>query len=80
MLDDLEGIVIPVKLQGALEDPNVSIDMGAVMASLAEREVKQKLMKKLGLDTPDQQQDDGEDKSQDPVELLKKGLRGLFGK
>lgn len=80
VLDDLEGIVIPVQLQGALDDPNVSIDMGAVMASLAEREAKQTLMKKLGLDTPDQQQDDGEDKSQDPAELLKKGLRGLFGK
>jgi AsmA protein len=38
VLDDLEGLVIPIKLQGALDDPCVSVDMPAVLNRLAKRE------------------------------------------
>jgi AsmA protein len=89
VLDDLEGLVIPIKLQGALDDPGVSIDMQAVMNSLAKREAnkeidkqKERLLKKLGVSSEAENDDnqDGAEPSEDPKELLKQGLRGLFGK
>jgi AsmA protein len=80
-IDDFTGITIPVRLKGNIENPGVTVELGKVLGDIAERKAKEKLLKKLGLDEPDEtdgETENGDDKSLDPKEQLKKGLRGLF--
>jgi AsmA protein len=80
-IDDFTGITIPVRLKGNIENPGVTVELDKVLGDIAERKAKKKLLKKLGLDEPDEtdgETENGDDKSLDPKEQLKKGLRGLF--
>jgi AsmA protein len=82
-IDDFDGITIPVRLKGDIENPAVKVELGKVMADIVEREAKKKLLKKLGLDEPDKADDatdNGDDKSSDPKEQLKKSFRDLLGR
>ncbi len=76
-IDDFTGITIPIRLKGDIESPGVTVELGKVMGDIAEKKVKQKLFRKLGIDEPEES-NNGEEKSSDPKEQLKKGLRGLF--
>ena len=79
MLDELEGLVIPLKLRGAIDDPGVTVGVASVVAGLVRRKATNKLKEKPGLDTENNEHD-GENQSTDAAEQLKKRLRGLFGK
>lgn len=45
-LKELNGLTIPVKLKGALDAPNVSLDLGSLIEQKAKEEVKQKIEEK----------------------------------
>ena len=86
-LDDLDGVVIPVKLRGDMAEPKVSIEVDAIINSLARKKAEEKLFEKLGLDDDKQKKRKNKgknkkdaDKSTDPKEQLKRGIRDLFNK
>ena len=71
-VDDLQGVEIPVRLKGPMEDPDVKVDLSKALAKLAEKEAKKAIIKELGLD------EDGD--SSETVDKVGKSLRKLFGK
>lgn len=75
-LDDLEGLRIPVNVSGDLEGPAISVDLATVVQDVAKKKAEKKLLEKLGIEDSDKS--DGAEKSDDPKEQLKEGIRDLF--
>ena len=85
-LADLERVTIPIIVTGDAAEPTIGIDLEELAKDAAVQKAKDRLLKKLGLEEPeqagdaesnatDQQPADEKDKAR---ELLKKGLRDLF--
>jgi AsmA protein len=82
-LAGLQGLMIPLTVTGAVASPSVGVDLGELMKSEVVKKATEKaedlLLDKLGLTKPEE---DGTDKSkkEDARDLVKKGLRDLFGR
>jgi AsmA protein len=80
-LASLQGIMIPLTVTGAVASPSVGVDLGELAKSEASKKVEEMLMDKLGLTESDEAEPDGgEPKKEDARDLLKKGVRDLFGR
>jgi AsmA protein len=95
-LDDLEGWNIPLRLGGTLEQPKLGVDLAEFAKTRAAQELQNKLFDKLGLgdkdddkpasgdgeapDTSENAQPQQENKRDDPEDILKQGLKDLFGR
>jgi AsmA protein len=82
-LAQLDGITIPIRIKGSIEDPKISPDLGGIAASFATNEVKKKLLDKLGVpqEKPAEgtQQGTEQQLKQDPAkQLLDKALKDIF--
>jgi AsmA protein len=79
-MKDLEGLKIPVKVKGDLEQPSFSVDLGAVLGEIAKQQARKKLLDKFGIEESGKK--DGKkgskQKSKEPKEQLKEGLRDIF--
>ena len=51
-LKDLKGLAIPLTLKGAMDKPKVGVDLKELAAGVATQKLKEKLLKKLGLEEP----------------------------
>lgn len=62
-LDSLKGLVLPIRIKGSMDSPTVSVDLGELAKSAAEKKLKDRLFKKLGLDEVEEASNDaaGED-------------------
>lgn len=49
-LKDLKGLSIPLRVQGALDEPDVSVDLKQLAGEVATQKLKDRLLKKLGGD------------------------------
>ncbi|MGI9341536.1 MAG: AsmA family protein [Gammaproteobacteria bacterium] len=89
-LADLEKVTIPITVTGAADDPKIGIDLQELAKDAAVQKVQDRLLKKLGLDEPEDDAGDApaEDGSnatepateeEKPRDALKKGLRDLLG-
>ena len=80
-LAELEGIALPLKVEGPLDDPKISLDWEEILGRLLVNTVLD-----LILEDPGETDDGaGTEEDADPLEeLLKKGLKeglkGIFGK
>lgn len=81
-LAGLQGLMIPLTVTGAVASPSVGVDLGELVKSEATRQAKGLLLDKLGLSDSDEEDNEGADepKKEDARDMLKKGLRGLFGR
>jgi AsmA protein len=80
-LASLQGIMIPLTVTGAVASPSVGVDLNELVKSEVTRKAEELLLDKLGLaDDSAEGQEDGEPKSDDARDVLKKGLRDLFGR
>ena len=70
---DLSGVTVPVKLTGALDTPQWSIDFGGMATGLARHALEKELLKRV----PGSQGDGAPAGVQD---TLKDRLKGLFGR
>jgi len=83
-LAGLQGLMIPLTVTGAVASPSVGVDLGELAKSEAVKKATKKaenlLLDKLGL--TESEEEDGTDKSkkEDARDLVKKGLRDLFGR
>ena len=89
-LADLERVTIPITVKGDAAAPTIGIDLQELAKDAAVQKVQDRLLKKLGLDEPEETGDaegaqsgesnaTGQDeKPADARDLLKKGLRDLF--
>jgi len=83
-LADLQRITIPLTITGTTVDPVIGVDLAALAKDAVVQTVKDRLLKKLGLGEPEDTGDEAAEgaepeKSDSTRDLLKKGLRGLFG-
>ncbi|NND58962.1 MAG: AsmA family protein, partial [Gammaproteobacteria bacterium] len=81
-VNDLVGVTIPLKVTGAVSQPDVNIDMGAVLAEVAKRKLGDKLG--LGDGEPGQDAEDAIDQKKEELkdeieDKLKDKLKDLFG-
>jgi hypothetical protein len=82
-LDELEGLTLPVTIKGAMDEPNIVIDLTSLVTGLATKKLQDRLLKKYGGETPAA---DGEEATnQEPMserdarkDVLQKGVRDLF--
>ncbi len=74
-LDDLQGLAIPVRLQGAFQDPKISLDLAALLASRANAELKARVQEKVEDKLKDTLDEDTRERLK---EKLPGALRGLF--
>jgi AsmA protein len=83
-LADLERITIPIEVTGDAANPRINIDLAELAKNAAVEKGKERLLKKLGLDEPDEAADNTSDATAEPDardearKLLKKGLSDLF--
>ena len=80
VLDDLEGLILPIVVTGPADAPDISVDFAALAASIANKKLQDSLQKKLLGDT-DKQEDSGDDAAaakDSPRKQLRKSLRKLF--
>jgi len=79
-LASLKGITVPVRIKGALTDPGFSVDVAALatdqVKQRAAEELDKALQKQLGGSTATEGDSGSSGGTED---LLKKGLKGLFG-
>lgn len=77
-VNDLVGISVPIRVTGTVSQPDVSVDMGAVLANLAKR----KLGEKFGLNDPNKPAQDAEaaveEKKEDLKDQLEDKAKGLL--
>jgi AsmA protein len=66
--EELQGVPIPVRLTGSLQDPKPSVDLESALRAVAEQKVEEKKQEVL---------EDAQEKVQDEVG---KALKGLFGR
>ena len=92
-LSGLTGLTLPIKLKGALDSPSVSVDVAALAAGAAGQQVRDRLIKRLGLEEPeapaaiDPESPAAEDavpaapaQSEKPRDALKRELRDLINR
>jgi AsmA protein len=87
-LSDLEKFVIPLTVRGDIAGPKVGVDLADLAKNAAVQKAQDTLLKKLGLDEPEPQDESATKKDgtadqaepDDTKDLLKKGLRDLFKK
>jgi AsmA protein len=91
-LKDLKGLTIPLTLKGSTEKPKVGVDIKNLAAGAATQKLKDRLIKKLGLDEPATDgaatgaagtsntapATTGQPKEEKPRDQLKKTLRDLL--
>ncbi len=83
-LADLQRITIPLTVTGTTTDPVIGVDVAELAKDAAVQKVKNRLLEKLGLGEPEDTGDEATDgteteKSDSTRDLLKRGLRDLFG-
>ncbi len=74
---DLSGVTIPVKLTGALDAPQWSLDYSGMVAGLATRRVQDELLKRIPGQAPAGKSAKDSGGAKDPVQDR---LKGLFGR
>jgi AsmA protein len=92
-LAGLQGLMIPLKVTGAVASPSVGVDLGELMKSEAVKKAEEKakakakelLLDKLGLTETESEEGQATEaapkpKKEDARDLVKKGLRDLFGR
>ena len=84
-LAELQGLALPVQVNGALDDPKIRLVWEKILAGLLLEQALDVLNLKLpGNETPEDsgnEEQAGEEARPDPLEeLFKKGLEGIFGK
>ncbi len=80
VLDELNGLVLPINVTGPADAPDISVDFAAVAASIANKKLQDRLQKKLMGDTA-KQEDSGDDEAtadESPRKQLRRSLRKLF--
>lgn len=89
-LDDLTGLTIPFAVTGAMDAPQVSVDMKNLAKDAVIQKGKQRLLEKLGLGAPDgagsgqpdtaqpSQQQQQQAPAEKPRDALKRSLRDIF--
>ncbi len=80
VLDDLEGLVLPIVVTGPADAPDISVDFAAVAAAIANKKLQDRLQDKLFGGT-EKQEDSGEDAAMEKEssrDKLRKSLRKLF--
>jgi len=93
VLDDLNGLVLPITLTGNMDAPKVSVDLTAVAITIGQDKLRKRLLKKLGGDesaapvadgtTSEAQQQSEQppkDSKDEARDQLKKSLFDLFDK
>ena len=75
-IDDLNGIVLPIVLSGALDSPNVRVDLGAAAASWATQQLRNRLLE--ALETDDEQTEGEPAPEESSRDRIKRGLRELL--
>jgi AsmA protein len=81
-LEYLQRIKIPMTVTGTMTDPSIGIDLAELAKDAAVIKVQDRLLKKLGLDESQSDEngdENGNSKSESTRDVLKKGLRDLFG-
>jgi|GEM_PF-706441 len=53
VLDDLNGLVLPITLTGNMDAPTVGVDLTSLAVSIGQNKLRDRLLKKLGGDEPD---------------------------
>jgi AsmA protein len=83
-LAGLQGLMIPLTVTGAVASPSVGVDLGELVKSEAVKKATKKaenlLLDKLGLTEPEEEDGTDKSKKEDARDLVKKGLRDLFGR
>jgi AsmA protein len=86
-LAGLQGLMIPLKVTGAVASPSVGVDLGELAKSEAAKKVegkaKELLLDKLGLTETESEEEPATGtapKKEDARDIVKKGLRDLFGR
>jgi AsmA protein len=80
-LASLQGLMIPLTVTGAVASPSVGVDLGELAKSEISRKAQDMLLDKLGLNDPeDEEQEGGEPKKESTRDVLKKGLSDFFGR
>jgi hypothetical protein len=90
-LAGLQGLMIPLKVTGSVASPSVGVDLGELAKSEAVKKVEEKakekaqelLLDKLGLtetESEEEQATGTAPKKEDARDIVKKGLRDLFGR
>jgi AsmA protein len=77
-LAQLDGITIPVDIKGPRDNPKISPDLGAVIASLAQKEAKEQLLKQLGVEQAPGTGTATQPAADPQKELLDKALKSIF--
>ncbi len=85
-LDELRGLNLPVSIKGPVEEPDIVIDLTAVITGLATQKLQDRLLKKYGGQPEESSGEATEEPASDaPVsereqrkELLRKGIRDLL--
>jgi AsmA protein len=52
VLDDLNGLVLPITLKGNMDGPKVGVDLTAIAVSIGQNKLRDRLLKELGGDQP----------------------------
>jgi AsmA protein len=52
VLDDLNGLVLPITLTGSMDGPKVGVDLTAIAVSIGQNKLRDRLLKELGGDQP----------------------------
>jgi AsmA protein len=77
-LAELDGITIPVDIKGPRDNPKISPDLGGVFAQLAQKEAKEQLLKKLGVEQAPAAGTATQPAADPQKELLDKALKSIF--
>lgn len=80
VLDDLEGLVLPIVVTGPTDAPDISVDFAAVAAAIANKKLQQRLQDKLfgGTEKQEDSSEDAATAKESPRDQLRKSLRKLF--
>lgn len=80
VLDDLEGLVLPIVVTGPTDAPDISVDFAAVAAAIANKKLQQRLQDKLfgGTEKQEDSSEDAATEKESPRDQLRKSLRKLF--
>ncbi len=80
VLDELNGLVLPINVTGPADAPDISVDFAAVAASIANKKLQDRLQKKLLGDTAKKEEsgDDEATAEESPRKQLRRSLRKLF--
>jgi AsmA protein len=89
VLDDLNGLVLPITLTGNMDAPKVSVDLTSIAVAIGQNKLRDRLRKKLGIEESSAPADEGASGSAEPAapekpidarDQLKKSLFDMFDK